>query len=93
MKIKSILVRWALPVLFALSGVSCMTTYDQYGRPMQTVDPALAVAGVAAAGLIGYAIADSNDNNYRHNHYGYGSGGYGHGGYSQCGTYRPRHGW
>ncbi len=70
---------------------SCMTTYDAYGRPVQTVDPALAVAGVAAAGLIGYAIADGiDDNNYRGkkyhrgNYYGR-SGGYRYG--SRCGSY------
>lgn len=38
-----------------------MTTYDAYGRPVQSVDPGLAVAGVAAAGLIGYAAANNND--------------------------------
>jgi len=45
---------------------SCTTTYDAYGRPQQSVDPGLAVAGVAAAGLVGYAIANNNDN---HHHY------------------------
>lgn len=58
--------------------VSCMTTYDAYGRPMQTVDPGLAVAGVAAAGLIGYAAAN---NNHHHHHGYYGGGGYYRGGY------------
>jgi len=54
----------------AFSTVSCMTTYDAYGRPVQSVDPGLAVAGIAAAGLIGYAIADNNNNRnyYNHNH-------------------------
>lgn len=41
-----------------------MTTYDAYGRPVQSVDPALAVAGVAAAGIIGYAVANNNNDNY-----------------------------
>jgi hypothetical protein len=49
------------------SGVSCMTTYDSYGRPVQSVDPGLAVAGVAAAGLLGYAAAN-NDNDDHHHH-------------------------
>jgi hypothetical protein len=53
-----------------------MTTYDSAGRPVQTVDPGLAVAGAAAAGLVGYAIANNRDD---HHYYG------GHGGY-----YRPR---
>jgi hypothetical protein len=52
-----------------------MTTYDSTGRPVQSVDPGLAVAGVAAAGLIGYAIANDDGG---HHHYS------GHGGY-----YRP----
>ena len=67
--------------------VSCMTTYDAYGRPMQTVDPGLAVAGVAAAGLIGYAAA--NNNNHHHHDRGYyqGNGYYGGGGYYRGGRY------
>jgi len=61
------------------SSVSCMTTYDAYGRPVQSVDPGMAVAGIAAAGLVGYAIA--NDNNHHHGGYDgapryYGGGGY-----------------
>ena len=51
------------------SSMSCMTTYDSAGYPVQSVDPGLAVAGVAAAGLIGYALA--NDNNHYHGHRGY----------------------
>jgi hypothetical protein len=46
------------------SSVSCMTTYDANGNPVQSVDPALAVAGVAAAGLIGYAVANNNCHYY-----------------------------
>jgi hypothetical protein len=48
--------------------VGCMTTYDSAGRPVQSVDPGLAVAGVAAAGLLGYALADGHG----HGHYAYG---------------------
>lgn len=55
------------------SSVSCMTTYDAYGRPVQSVDPGMAVAGAAAAGIVGYAIA--NNNNHHHGGY-YGGGGY-----------------
>lgn len=51
-----------------------MTTYDAYGRPVQSVDPAVAVAGAAAAGLVGYAIADGG----HHHHHGYYGGGYYH---------------
>ena len=56
------------------SSVSCMTTYDSYGRPVQSVDPGLAVAGVAAAGLIGYAAG--NDNDHHHHRYHRGHRGY-----------------
>ncbi len=62
--------------LAACAGISssCMTTYDVNGRPVQSVDPALAVAGVAAAGLIGYAAGNNND--HHHHHHGYYRGGY-----------------
>lgn len=61
------------------AGVGCMTTYDSAGRPVQSVDPAVAVAGAAAAGLVGYAIANDNDHHhgyYRPRPYYYGGGGY-----------------
>lgn len=48
--------------------MSCMTTYDGYGRPVQSVDPGLAVAGVAAAALIGYSMHD-NHHYSGHHHY------------------------
>ena len=77
-------------ILFAVgASVSCMTTYDSAGRPVHSVDPGLAIAGVAAAGVIGYALADDN------HHHGYYGGGYyrprpyyGHGGYGRGGYYR-----
>lgn len=73
-----------LSALLALVGssVSCMTTYDSYGRPVQSVDPAVAIAGVAAAGLIGYAASNNNDDHHGGHHDGhYGGGYYGGGGY------------
>lgn len=51
------------------------------------VDPALAIAGVAAAGILGYAIA--NNHGY-HNHY-YGPGYYRPAPYYGRGYYRPRY--
>lgn len=48
----------------ALVTTSCMTTYDPYGRPVQSVDPGVALAGVAAAGLVGYALAEDNHHDY-----------------------------
>jgi hypothetical protein len=60
-----------LSVLIVAIGasMSCMTTYDSAGRPVQSVDPGVAVAGVAAAGLIGYALANDNDHHHHHGYY------------------------
>jgi len=52
------------------TSTNCMTTYDAYGRPVQSVDPGVAVAGVAAAGLLGYALADNHHDHYYHGGYG-----------------------
>lgn len=72
-------------VLVAIgASTSCMTTYDANGYPVQSVDPGVALAGVAAAGLVGYAIADGNNNHHDHHGYYRGGGYYGGGGY-----YRP----
>lgn len=90
MKTNHLIIR-RLPILalIAVLGLSssCMTTYDSYGRPVQSVDPGLAVAGVAAAGLLGYAAAN---NNGHHNHYrgGYYARPYYGGGYYRSGPYR-----
>lgn len=73
----------ALLIACIASSVSCMTTYDTYGRPVQSVDPALAVAGVAAAGILGYAVANNNSNN------GYYRGGGCYGGGYYYRSYRP----
>lgn len=70
----------------AVTSTSCMTTYDAYGRPVQSVDPGLAVAGIAAAGLIGYALAEGDDDDHRHYH----KGGYRRS-YHDHGYYRPRY--
>jgi hypothetical protein len=78
-------------LVFAMTGTSCMTTYDAAGRPVQSVDPGAAAAGAIAAGALGYAIGQNNDNHnhyyyggYRrpyYNPYGYRRGGYGHRGH------------
>lgn len=62
---KSLLIK-VTALLVALAGTSCMTTYDAYGRPVQTVDPGAAAVGIAAAGLAGYAIGHHNSH---HHHY------------------------
>lgn len=78
--------------VLAASNVSCTTTYDAYGRPQASVDPGLAVAGVAAAGLIGYALASDGGGCGPYTSYSsytsYGSGcSSGYGGYSSYGGY------
>lgn len=60
------LIRWVAAGLLAVMGASCTTAYDAYGRPQAVVDPGVAVLGVAAAGLAGYALANRNDRR----HYG-----------------------
>ena len=61
-----------LLVLFlAVSSVSCVTTYDRSGRPVQTVDPGAAAVGVVAAGVIGYALANDDDDKKRYGHHGH----------------------
>lgn len=49
---------------------SCTTTYDAYGRPVQSVDPGAAAAGAVAAGALGYAIGRNNDDDHRHYYHG-----------------------
>lgn len=81
----SSLFRWiafSALVAGAVVSTSCMTTYDEYGRPVQSVDPGAAVASAAAAGIIGYALAN-DDNDHLHHGYHRGGGYYGghHGGH------------
>jgi hypothetical protein len=74
MKKRSVISRWPLlltVLLGASFSVSCMTTYDSYGRPVQSVDPGAAVFGAAAAGLVGYAIGNSQGDNYYHSSHTY----------------------
>lgn len=78
---------------FIGSSVSCMTTYDTNGRPVQSVDPGLAVAGVAAAGVLGYALANDQHDHYYHGRPVYYAGGgyynYRGGGRAYRGGYHP----
>ena len=67
-------------VMVPVLATSCMTTYDAYGNPQQSVDPGMATAGVVAAGLIGYALANDSDNNNYYGSSGHHGGGYGYGG-------------
>lgn len=66
---KSFILKSVAVLLIAAGATSCMTTYDAYGRPVQSVDPAAATAGVVAAGVLGYAIANNRDDDRRHHHH------------------------
>lgn len=63
---KASFIKFAALALAALAFTSCMTTYDAYGRPVQSVDPGAAVAGAAAVGVLGYAIGQNNDDHHHH---------------------------
>jgi len=76
---KSLILKSAAVLTAIVASTSCMTTYDAYGRPVQSVDPGAATAGVLAAGVLGYAIANNNDDHHHHHHHrGYYGGHRGH---------------
>ena len=60
----------------ALVSTNCTTTYDSYGNQRQSVDPGTAVAGAAAAGVLGYAIGNNRDNDNKHYYHHRGHGRY-----------------
>lgn len=55
----------------ALATTNCTTTYDAYGNPRQSVDPGTAVAGAAAAGVLGYALSNNNKKTKNYHHHDY----------------------
>lgn len=61
---KTMLLRFVAAFTIASSATSCMTAYDAYGNPQPAVDPAAAVLGAAAVGLLAYGLAD-NHNHHR----------------------------
>lgn len=75
----------SLAIGLAGSSISCTTTYDAYGRPVQSVDPGVAVAGAAAAGAIGYSAGRNRDEHRR-----YSRGNYYYGRYHPHRGYRYR---
>ena len=86
------LFRCVLAGLLCCFGAGCTTAYDAYGYPQQVVDPATAVVGAAAVGLLAYGLANSNDHGHHRSHYrSYNRGHYGHGGYRHGGYHGPSH--
>ena len=82
---KPYLCRFVLAGLICCLGVGCTTAYDANGYPQQVVDPAAAVLGAAAVGLLVYGLSGNNDHDYHQSsHRGHHS--YNHGGY-----YRDSH--
>lgn len=82
-------------LMIPIFATSCTTTYDAYGYPRQSVDPGTAAAGVVAAGLIGYALANDNDGHHRGHRYHRSGGNYyggGYGGYNRYSGYRGGYG-
>lgn len=61
------LLRVITGILILSTTVSCTTAYDPYVRPLQVVDPGIALLGVAIAGLIGIALADDTSDRYHCN--------------------------
>jgi len=55
----------------AMGLISCTTTYDAAGRPVQSVDPGMAAVGVIGAGLLGAAIANNNKDKHRYHRRGH----------------------
>jgi len=52
---KNHLFKLAAILLVPVLGASCMTTYDAYGRPVQSVDPGAAAAIAVGAAALGVA--------------------------------------
>lgn len=69
---------------------NCVTSYDSYGRPIQTADPAAVAAGAVILGVAAYAVGKNNRSH--HKHYRRGHGHHGHHGYRSHGYY-GRHGY
>lgn len=91
MKTKTQIAGSVVILVFAMTGTSCMTTYDSAGRPVQSVDPGAAAAGALAAGALGYAIGQNNDDHYYYG--GYRRPYYYPYGYRRGGYYRHRGHW
>lgn len=73
-------------IVTALFLANCSTTYDSYGRPVQSVDPVAVGIGAVALGAIAYS-AGKNNRNHRYYNNGY-RGHYNHGHYRNYRSYR-----
>lgn len=73
---KNHLTKLAALALVPLMATSCMTTYDAQGNQVQSIDPGAAAVGVAAAAVLGYAVANNRSNKYYYSQPYYGGGYY-----------------
>jgi len=62
-------IKYALLPLICITICSCVTSYDRYGRPIQTVDPVVATVGAVAVGTLAYN-AGQNNSYYNNRYYG-----------------------
>ena len=56
---------FAIAIIGTLALSSCTTTYDRAGRPVQSVSPGGVAVAALAAGAVGYAIADNNNDRHK----------------------------
>ena len=49
-----------MAIIAALGLSNCSTTYDAYGRPVETVDSGAVVLGAVVLGIAAYAIVKNN---------------------------------
>lgn len=57
----------AVAMAFSLFA-SCTATYDAYGQPQQSIDPAAAAIGAVALGAIAYSVGKDHGNHHRYHH-------------------------
>ena len=73
MKSLNKIMRYILLSLSCLFFSNCVTTYDYYGKPVQTVDPVVATVGAVAIGAIAYSAGQNSrySNGYCTSSYNY----------------------
>lgn len=54
-----------MAIALLLGSVSCTTTYDNYGRPKQKVDPVKVAVGALVVGALAVAIKNTDKNDWR----------------------------
>ncbi len=50
---------------------NCTTTYDAYGRPVQSVDPVAVAAGAVILGAVAYSAGKDDRHRHRSHHRSY----------------------